>query len=92
MLIQHPKKDIYGFFILPKMSHLTLHLFNRRREGKVKLLPAIEEMDQEHMKMNAIMLNKGGGLKQKDHDMIMNKRNERQKWSYYMITHKSQRT
>ncbi len=36
------------------------------------------------------MMNKGGGYKQKDHDMIMNKRNEGEKWSYYMITPKSQ--
>jgi hypothetical protein len=33
-------------------------------------------MDQEHMKRNRTMMNKGGGQKQKDHDMIMNKKNE----------------
>jgi hypothetical protein len=46
------------------------------RGGNMKLLPPTEEMEQEHTKMNATMMNKGGGYKQKDHDNIMNKRNE----------------
>jgi len=72
------------------MSHLTLHLFKKMRGGNTKLLPPAEEMEQEHTKMNATMMNKGGGYKQKDHDMIMNKRNEGEKWSYYMTTPRSQ--
>jgi hypothetical protein len=58
------------------MTQLTLHLFNKRMGEEGKLLPAIEEMDQEHMKRNAKMMNKGGGQKQKDHNMTMNRKNE----------------
>jgi len=29
------------------------------RGGNTELLPLVEEMDQEHMKMNATMMNKG---------------------------------
>jgi hypothetical protein len=66
----------------------------QQEEGweEMELLHVVEKMDQEHTKMNATMMNKGGGYKQKDHDMIMNKRNEEEKWSYYMITPKSQQT
>jgi hypothetical protein len=62
-----------------------LHLFNKRRGGggEVELLLATEEMDQEHMKRNATMMNKGRGQKQKDHDMTMNKKNEgNMEWLY----------
>jgi hypothetical protein len=40
-----------------------------------ELLPIAEKMHQEHMR-NATMMNKGGGQKQKDLDMTMNKKNE----------------
>ncbi len=53
-------------------------------------MPIAEEMDQEHTKMNTTMMNKGGGYKQKDHAMIMNKKNKGKKWSNYMITLRSQ--
>jgi len=33
-------------------------------------------MDKKHMKRNGTMMNKGGGQKQKDHGMTMNKKNE----------------
>jgi len=69
---------------LSKRSHLTLHLFNKRRGvggGRSGTSPAVEKMDQEHMKMNGTMMNEGGGYKQKVHDMIVNKRNEGKKWS-----------
>ncbi len=72
------------------MSHLTLHLFKKMRGGNAELLPPAEEMEQEHPKMNATMMNKGGGYKIKDHDKIMNKRKEGEKWSYYMTTPRSQ--
>jgi len=48
------------------MSHLKLHLFNKRRAGgggEVELLPPTEEMDQEHTKMNGTMMNEGEGCK-----------------------------
>jgi hypothetical protein len=42
------KKGLLWTSYLPKMSHLTLHLLNRRRVGgeEAELLPATEEMDQ----------------------------------------------
>ncbi len=49
--------------------------------GRSGTSPTVEEMDQEHMKMNGTMMNEGGGYKQKVHDMIVNKRNEGKKWS-----------
>jgi hypothetical protein len=50
----------------------------QQEEGgeEVDLLPVAEKMDKKHMKKNGTMMNKGGGQKQKDHDMTMNKKNE----------------
>jgi hypothetical protein len=56
------------------------------------LLPVVEEMDQEHVKLNAQWWIRGKAINKKDHDMIMNKKNEGEKRNCNMITSRSQQT
>jgi hypothetical protein len=66
-------------FLFAKNESFNIASIQHEEGGGKKwreLLPIAEEMHQEHMKRNATMMNKGGGQKQKDPDMTMNKKNE----------------
>jgi len=64
-------------FLFVENEPFNIAPFQQEEGGEeADLLPIAEKMDKKHMKRNGTMMNKGGGQKQKDHDMNMNKKNE----------------